>query len=371
MANAIIRHTVLFLATIAIFGSGRPAATAADELDEVLRGMRTGQEQALHQGRFRIRYTQRREGRDVPPGLRVDARLLEIENAMCGGAFYFRSHYVETDDHRSDAELAVWRDGICTFRNGTGVHIQTAPHPMLFDRFYYWTFAYIDVFQDLPILIPNIEEAAGGKSYSDVFQFALPRMVERAAEDYTVRSNRETIHGVDCVVLERPGRDIIWVDPAHGYLCRKRMIYFRQGQLLITSEVPELLEVHSEAWLPRVEIYTRYNRDDAPEDMRGKIRDIMTNTVVETDFENVDPAAFVVPIENNDVISDGITHTQYKKMPAEMPFDEILQATLTAAQRDLAAGNRGRLPWASFLIALNVFGALFISFIFLLKRRVG
>jgi hypothetical protein len=73
-----------------------------------------------------------------------------------------------------------------------------------------------------------------------------------ARPGYTARPVREQVDGVWCDVVERPGRDVIWLDPMAGFAIRRREVFlFSPPVPVMRYELSDHREYAPGVWLPQ------------------------------------------------------------------------------------------------------------------------
>lgn len=368
------RHLVILIVA-ALHTTAPRESLAAAEIEDVLAAMAATQQRVVERGEYYVRYTFQHRPLHAPQDGDIHAWTAEVVNAKVGTVYYF--HFRQTmGDGAADApaeEWGLWKDGVYRSRKGPLFHIEAAPNGRLFNETHYWRSAYIDVFEELPILVQALEQAFGGKTYSARFDAALPRSVEAFRAEYTVRPEPELLHGVPCAIVERPDRDVLWVDSEHGGLCRKRVVYEPQGYMKTVLEVPDVAEISDGIWLPMTQILTRYNGNDAAKELQREVSDEYTTHVLDIRLDRVDMDGLVVPMVENMYVLDDINHVRYRKAPPDKTPDELADAAVAEAKRDMAAGR----PAAkesdplrrSTVIGLNVLVVIAVLLFYILRRR--
>jgi hypothetical protein len=72
-----------------------------------------------------------------------------------------------------------------------------------------------------------------------------------ARPGYRVRPLQELVDGTWCVVLERPGVDTCWFDPAHGFALRRREFHATAGPVFLRYDLGDYRQEGPGVWLPR------------------------------------------------------------------------------------------------------------------------
>lgn len=103
---------------------------------------------------------------------------------------------------------------------------------------------------------------------------------------YRLVEKPEELDGVKCWVVENPGVDRIWLDPARGWTVLRRQFSDRKlGGLVLDVRIREVREVAAGIWMP-----TRYSQRYYEKGPRGPGMDVET-TVDSIEVNSVAPAA--------------------------------------------------------------------------------
>ncbi|MHC4402443.1 MAG: hypothetical protein ACYTG0_22490 [Planctomycetota bacterium] len=76
----------------------------------------------------------------------------------------------------------------------------------------------------------------------------IPDLFSGAA--FSVSDSLEKVGGTDCVVVEAPGHDKLWLDPKRGFALRRRELW-REGILWETTECHDLAQLVPGVWMPK------------------------------------------------------------------------------------------------------------------------
>lgn len=189
----------------------------------------------------------------------------------------------------------------------------------------------------------------------------FPSAIQAPDSKYVIKNAEEMIDGQKCVVLEAPGYDRAWLDPAIGFAVRKRQVYFGPGQPLeydVHNE--DFRQVKSGVWLPWRQTVDHY--------AIAKIEDkVLWNKVAERTFNQVKELVFDVPQDSlfepklpvGTLVNDFINKNEYRVADASAdPFDAALQeaAAITPRPRAHVYGIVGTV-------------ALIVVLLFLIWRR--
>jgi hypothetical protein len=124
----------------------------------------------------------------------------------------------------------------------------------------------------------------------------LPHCLRAHKQEYTVRPNLEEIDGIWCHVLERPGKDILWIATDKGFNVCRRTIYQESGALLAEFKANGFKEYARGIWLPQRQMSVAFNNDSDPREYQGRVRFVMINNLREVHIGDVPDSVFRVPL---------------------------------------------------------------------------
>ena len=113
--------------------------------------------------------------------------------------------------------------------------------------------------------------------------------------DCRISAVQEQVDGHWCHVLERPGRDRIWVDPSIGFAVRRREKYEpRSRQIVARYELSEYRETEKGIWLPwkiRRTLFNSGQDSDSPGEMvaTAVVEKVVANHVPDSLFRFTPP----------------------------------------------------------------------------------
>ena len=174
----------------------------------------------------------------------------------------------------------------------------------------------------------------GALSLYDAFPFALPETLEKNKGAFNIRPDTEDVDGSECIVLENPGKDVMWIDTGHGFVCRRRILYQPSGAIGAKYSNEDLKQYSDGFWLPSYQKTIRYNADNSPKELNGTIRYIEHNRVKKVVLGNVPDSIFVVPKPKRGMISDQIEGKTYRVFDEAKTEEEILDKAASTAARD-------------------------------------
>lgn len=127
-------------------------------------------------------------------------------------------------------EIWEWRES-----SNSGVVVAFEKGRNIYQNWYFFhnfgITPYRAIAEDNGVSYPELLELA--KSESTLFPLQnelLPDCLKTNVADYRFRPNRENVENCLCWVLERPGIDTIWIDPAVGNAIRKRTTFWGPGE---------------------------------------------------------------------------------------------------------------------------------------------
>jgi hypothetical protein len=177
-----------------------------------------------------------------------------------------------------------------------------------------------------------------------------------------VQAEREVVEGTPCVVVNWPGREKFWLDPAHSYAVVRRELYDPGSGLLVTRrENSEFAEVRPGIRLPYAFRFEICAAAAAPEPYRGKPMMRYNYRVTKLSVNDVPDSQFELPIEPGTTVVD-VTHSSPKGtseaqraisyvMPADKnQLDETLRRAIEA--RDEPNRSAAKTWWV--VAAVNV-----------------
>jgi hypothetical protein len=299
-------HCPCFDGLLVFLVAASPAVSLAQpatlSIDEIIRGIEENEKAWKSQKSWMVRYTHMRERIQPPPGKMVEFPDLELVNARKGPALYIYHNqptFSEQNQKWTPSETwMLWKGGHYTERSGPGAYKQDEPAPQIFSYFWYPFGLSRDLFSDA---IPIPEEAFNEGELA----FLLPRCLKVNKGEYLVRKNLEEIErGGLCHVLERKGKDVIWIDAKRGFnVCRRTMLQ-PSGNVLAEFKVTGWAEKAKEIWLPKRQLAVAFNFDSDPNEYQRKVRFVMSNTLLESRFNDLPDSFFEVPIPKGMKVED-------------------------------------------------------------------
>lgn len=337
--------TIPCAAVLCIPPTSRPVAAAPRlSLSEIISGMEGFERTFLEQRSWRVDVTQKREYHNLSTPATSPHPVGKYVNARMGELLYLR-RILQVDP--PETSWCIWKDDICTYRAGGVVEIRAELHPHAYQQFFYTDALFLDTYRGYRFLTQQYKDAWGAETPSEAFWMALPRGIIAHKQSFQLRPETESVDGAPCYVLERPGKDIIFVDADHGFICRRRIYYQAAGVVLFEQRNRQLLEYAPGLWLPRLQVRKYYHADDSPGALRGKLRLVETNTVSQLALGTLTEDFFTVPVPERAVVVDRIRGLHYTKYPEDVREQDILDESINLARvhSPIEARRRRWIPW--------------------------
>jgi hypothetical protein len=327
-------------------------------MEQVLGSMRDFKQRFVANEEWLLEYNHNREYHELPPGFQPNMSRTKVINA-CKGDRWYLSHVIETKERPIRVE-ASWTDGVCAHRVGGALAILPDVHPNIFERCYYTNTLFLNIHSKTKFNT-DILTRVFAASPNAAFPNGLPDSVEGRLSEYKMTSSEESIDGDSCVVLTRDNRDIMWIDRRHGGICRRRIEYFPSGGIAVEYKNEQLRHYLEGLWLPQHQEVIRYNGDDAPDRMRGKIRYIEKNDLLRIQFGNVPDALFNIKPPYPGFVNDHVRGVTYKTQPRNAEAGDVLAKAALEARTISGSRPIGR---TSLAIVANVcvIAALVLAF---------
>jgi hypothetical protein len=279
-----------FLALMAVPASGRAAESSNLGIDDIIRGIEENQKVWQSQANWMVRYHHIRERIQPPPGKMVEFPDVDLVDARKGPALYiYYNQSILGQPGQKHESWMLWKDRHYTERTGGSAYKQDEPAPQIFS--YYW-FPFGLSRDLLSDAIPIPEEAFNDPELALI----LPRCLTVNKGEYTVRKELDEIDGAQCHVLDRRGKDTIWIDAKHGFNVCRRTVYQPSGNVLAEFKASGWTEKTKGIWLPNRQLSVAFNSDADPKESQGKVRFVMTNTLLDARFSDLPDSFFEVPI---------------------------------------------------------------------------
>jgi hypothetical protein len=293
---------VTALAVLLILVGSRIVARATEparlNIDEIIKGIEDNQKVWSAQKNWMVKYTHTRERINPPPGKMVEFPDVELTNARRGKmlAIYHRQPLVNGTG-MNEAWL-LWDGRIYTERNGFRAYRQDTISQDVLSYFWYP----MTLMRDMISEFYQIPEEAFQRDRE--LAMILPYCLKANKNQYHVRPELEEIDGIKCHVLERPGRDILWISAECGFNVCRRTLYQQSGDLLSEFKATGFKEYARGIWLPRRQLAVAYNNDSDPQEFRRRLRFVMINNLREARFGDIPDSIFQIPLPANVIVED-------------------------------------------------------------------
>jgi hypothetical protein len=269
-------------------------------IDEIIRGIEANEKAWRAQGSWMVRYAHTRERINPAPASMVLYPDNRLTNARKGPWLFAREEQADgpgpmpTITGRNT--WVLWKNGIYTERDRQNVRIMNGaqvmadPGALALQTFYYPGTLFRDFLSDTF----DIPEAFFQESPEAAL--VLPRCLRENKSEYRIRNDLEEVDGSPCHVIERVGKDVIWLDAEHGYNVRRRTVYWPTGTLGAELKASGFVEKAPGIWLPARQLSVVFNPDTAPPAYRGKVMFVMINRLEEARFGDVPDSLFEIPL---------------------------------------------------------------------------
>jgi hypothetical protein len=264
------------------------AQRAPLDLDALTKGVE-GSDILLTQKSWMVRYTNSRTRVHPPPKVLVEWADAEVVNARKGDWLFVHFRQPAADQPKIMLDhWMVWRDGKFTDRLGDNIVPGGDPKQM---ASYFWYPS--SLMRDGVVSLMKVPKIA--YLLDPELSKMLPWCLKANKAEYKVREQLEDIDGAKCHVVERPGHDVLWIDAKCGFQVRRRTVFHKSGQPLAEFRATDFRERVPGAWLPTRQLAVMFNLDTDPAEYRGRIRFVLTNTLLEARFEDLPDDFFTVP----------------------------------------------------------------------------
>lgn len=269
---------------------------------------------------------------------------VEVVNARSAEKVYGHVKFPGRDSEIREERYGAWNESVGTdlilmYGNAPLSSYKIRPHASptalniqyYSDRLFYPEGRAKTEIPDSPIPVPGFD---GGPDYW------LPEALSRNAVEYHVLPQRQTIDGAECLVLERPKRDRLWLDPALGYAIRRRDFRRPDGTLRDRVLLKNFAEAAPALWLPQLIVHEQYCGPGDPPDLQNKVSGVRTLQVNELKVAPLPDEQFIVPIPEGARVSDMVRNINYDVV---RPGDDPIARAEAEVRRQLSGGRTW--PW--------------------------
>lgn len=285
--------------------------------DEVIDGVLKFSQRWNGLSSWMIHYKNERENVNPAPGSRIQWPPADIVNARNKKGWFY-GHIAQ---NTLDGQLKInhwlnWKDKVCVERREVNVMILPEPSNNIISFCYYPDMLCLDIFSDFHVRSPFLVRTLGTEHISDFFPDAYTNSVVKNKSSYHLRPEMEKIDNALCYVLERPQKDILWIDPSLGFVSRKRIQYHKEGAMAWIATNEDFKEFADGLWLPRLQQLWGYNPPNVSAEYQGKIANHYTNKVSQIRINDLSDGFFDVPIPDDAIIDDYIRGVMYHRPPS-------------------------------------------------------
>lgn len=211
--------------------------------------------------------------------------------------------YTRVSEQGKDERTIILRNSEIAERFGSKVVISRTGSGHLYAWWKYTDNMYINIYEALKDIGPTHVKSP---QFNQPF---LPEILEQFHDSYNILGAMEKINGRECIVLNRPGVDKMWLAPSLGYaLCRRELYWAGRGKDPLLQKVNENLDFQLQPdgiWLPQkqtVEIYADPNIED--EAYWGKATNRLAYLVDEIAFNHLSDSFFSMQLLSGDNVSN-------------------------------------------------------------------
>ncbi len=300
-----------------------PAPQPAPSKDQVIDGVR-GHLAALRKlPNLVLKYTLTHERVAGAPRFAFDR--VELVNAAKGDKLRTEARYTLTEGGKTvtNSRVAAWNGKVATaiLDETNDIDVAHQPDTLLFYYRYYYDFlsypegtARAELLDSLAPLSPD---------------YWLPDALERYRSEYHLRDGTHVSGGAPCVLLERPGADRLWIDPAHGFLARRRDTYYPGGAKLKERTTLDNLRQVDGVWLPAKLVRETFGGLDEDESLHNKLCGRSTILLTSVSTEPLGDDYFLLSITPGMNVHDKVRGLGYRALkPGEDPVREAMADAL-------------------------------------------
>lgn len=332
-----------------------PLTATAEDVETLIAGMMKYEKSLVERSEWIVEYTQKREMHNLPEGYSPEFPDKRWINARKRKQEFLEEETL-TGSNPGNITIRIYGDdrlGVLYDDDGQYTILPQKP-PEFYQAYFITDALFLDCYVNGRDNDDISKQLTGFASHSEFFrQFALPHSVSNNADKYKLRPDKEECDGSSCFVLEQKGRDIIWIDPDHNYICRRREMFRENGN---PSTLVENTGLKNEDgfWYPTLQRRSVFNREKDGE-LSGTLRYVMVNAVSSLKFE-VPDSLFRPPRPERTIVFDGIrdktyTVTSDHDHPDDLMSDAIAQAEYLMANEPKPPGSSGPIL---LIVALNV-----------------
>lgn len=342
----------------------RPAPRAELNLDQIVAGLTRFNESFSKP--FALSYRQDYERVRDPNDPTGEKRRIWLEVDMARRGSDVFCHIKNDIGEGPLIEMTVyWKDGVAVEQRGRGITIWPFLIGQGMNYFNYTNSLFVDAYRGLQYGDVDSLRMSRGRTPSEIALFLLPRMIRQRQRDYRVRDKQEEIDGHWCHVVERPSRDVIWIDVSHGFVARQRTFSYLDVKIYEWHN-RDLVERAPGIWLPAKQERRTFFNAASPANRRGMLDEVSHTVLKSVSFEPLSDERFTVPIPDDGrvLISDNVRRMNYFAHPKSADPMETVWRDVTSSYwwPDQKIGT-GRVTY------LANFGLIeFVAMLWLLRR---
>ena len=340
LSTARMRLLCVALAAL-VFAPTATAQPATMTLDELVAGMERTAANWVSLHSWMIHYHHTRKMLTPVPGFEDNFPPNEMVNARKGKWMYsWESQRLDPKlnptagpEDRSQYWIA-WKGDVCVERDDNQLSILPEPSSRAYQTFFFTGWLGLDLQADMEVRSGYLRKLFKGSRPSErMARISLPGAIIRSKREYKVRPQLEVVDGAPCYAIERPGYDVLWVDPSIGYLFRRRLYYDPPGVLAADLRHEDFRKYAPGIWLPQRSKSMAYLPDNLnlPEH-KGKVNALLQHTLVAARFNDLPDSFFTVPLPEQATVHDYIRgYTYIKHPPGSDPLQHALDRALASS----------------------------------------
>ena len=228
--------------------------------------------------------------------------------------------------------IAAWDEKVSTYRidSEKDLYIDTNVHPMIFYHNSLMNYIY---FPDGSGSTPK--NLRTGESQDQ--DHWLPESLRKNLKKYRLRPGFENVGESQCIVVEVPNEDKLFVDSSWPHLLRSRELFRKDTKHLMERTILSDYKAIGTAWLPAKVVFEEYAAKfhvDAPDQ-----RLLCRRTILVDEFTDLaaDDREFRLSINHGDQVHDKIRRKIYLKTD---PSANLLDQALPSAKAHVAKHSR-------------------------------
>lgn len=320
--------------------SGRTIAAESDAppatrgLGEMIEGLRRLEQHFAPDRSYRVAFDEETAHYDTDHKP-IATNHLKIEYSRRGSLVLVRRDIDYVDRNLQTQEWINWKDGICLQRKDDAVFLWPFLIAQGWDCYSFHAGLFVDAWHGLEWGSPAMEASKPAKNQSEYHALSLPRLIEEHQEQYHVRPRLEKVDGVWCHVLERPDRDLIWVDTDRGFVTRHRKFWAKKDLPACEFFNKGLKQISAGFWLPTEQREDYFFGPLAQEQDREKVRRTAVRKILSVDFKTLSDQDFEVPLKdlNQFLVSDTIRGVTFIRHPDDIePLNQVLSDAREAVE---------------------------------------